>query len=233
MLRQLDYNLWVAEQPLNFLGLEVGTRMTVVRLSDTSLVLISPINIDRELKQQLDALGIVKYLIAPNLFHYLYLSDCQQIYPDAVTISPPGLEKKQPELNIDRVFTEDQIEFNSELEHTLFAGFQVFMPPKIAVVNEIVFYHLASKTLIITDSAFNFDSTFPTITKIAARLFGSYQVLKPSWLEKIAVKDQEQLEKSIDKILEWDFQRIIMAHGSIIENNAKLQLSEGYRWLIS
>lgn len=125
------------------------------------------------------------------------------------------------------------MEFDSELEHTLFAGFQVFMPPKIAVVNEIVFYHLASKTLIITDSAFHFDSTFPKITQIAARVFGSYQVLKPSWLEKIAVKDQKQLEKSIDKILEWDFQRIIMAHASIIENNAKVQLAEGYRWLIS
>ena len=232
MLRQLDHHLWVAEQPLKFLGLEVGTRMTVVKLSDSSLVLISPINIDSQLKQQLDSLGIVKYLIAPNLFHYLYISACQQIYPHAVSISAPGLGNKRPELKIDQVFTQDRIEFNSELEHTLFSGFQVFIPPKISVVNEIVFYHLASKTLIITDSAFNFDNTFPTITKMAARLFGSYQVLKPSWLEKIAVKDHKQLAKSINKILEWDFQRIIMAHGSIIENNAKLQLAEGYRWLI-
>lgn len=46
MLRQVSYNLWVAEQPLRFFGLEVGTRMTVVKLSNNFLVLISPIKID-------------------------------------------------------------------------------------------------------------------------------------------------------------------------------------------
>ena len=233
MLRQVDHNLWVAEQPLRFFGLEVGTRMTVVKLSNNSLVLISPIKIDSETNQQLNSLGTVKYLVAPNLFHYLYLSQCQQIYPQTQIIAPPGLANKKPELTIDRVFTQDPIEFNGELEYTLLAGFQAFVPPKIAVVNEIVFYHPTSKTLIITDSAFNFDSSFSTMTQLAARVLGSYQVLKPSWLEKIAVQDKQILRQSIDKVLEWDFRRIIMSHGSIIENNAKLQLSEGYRWLIS
>ena len=232
MLRQIDGSLWVAEQPLKFLGLEVGTRMTVVRLSNKSLVLISPIKIDSETRQQLDTLGTVKYLIAPNLFHYLYLPRCQQMYPRAETISPPGLANKKPELSVNKVFTEDLIEFKSELEYTLLAGFQVFVPPKIAVVNEVVFYHLASKTLIITDSAFNFDNTFPFVTQLATRVLGSYQVLKPSWLEKIAVKDKQQLRQSIDKILAWDFQRVIMAHGQIVDFEAKQQLTKGYQWLL-
>ncbi|MGL5076154.1 MAG: DUF4336 domain-containing protein, partial [Waterburya sp.] len=73
MLQHIDTNLWVAEQPLKFMGLSVGTRMTVLRLADNSLLLISPIQITAQIKQQLDNLGIVRYLIAPNLFHYLYL----------------------------------------------------------------------------------------------------------------------------------------------------------------
>ena len=76
MLRQLDNNLWVAEQPLKFMGLPVGTRMTVIRLADNSLLLISPIEMTPEIKQQLNSLGAVRYLIAPNLFHHLYLADC-------------------------------------------------------------------------------------------------------------------------------------------------------------
>lgn len=48
MLRQIDRHLWVAEQPFKFLGLEVGTRLTVIKLSDNSLVLISPIKIDSQ-----------------------------------------------------------------------------------------------------------------------------------------------------------------------------------------
>lgn len=233
MLRQIDDNLWVAEQPLKFLGLEVGTRMTVIRLSDNSLILISPIKIDSQTTQQLDSLGIVKYLVAPNLFHYLYLAHCQQIYPQAEIISPPGLSHKQPDLKLGRVLTQDQIEFNGELEYSFLEGFQAFVPPKIAIVNEVVFYHPGSKTLIITDSAFNFDNSFPTITQLAARVIGSYQVLKPSWLEKIAVKDKQTLKESIDRVLKWDFHRIIMAHGKIVESNAKSQLSKGYQWLIT
>ena len=233
MLQQIDNNLWVAEQSLKFLGLPVGTRMTVIRLKDNSLLLISPIAIDAEIKQELDRLGTVSYLIAPNLFHYLYLSQCQEIYPQAKVYVPPGLKAKQPDLKIDKTFTQDDIQFDSELEYTLFAGFQVLIVTQIKVVNEIVFYHPSTKTLIITDSAFNFDDSFPLVTQLAARIIDSYQTLKPSWLEKVAVKDKELVKQSIAKILTWDFNRVIMGHGKIVETNAKQELAAGYQWLVS
>ena len=233
MLRRIDSNLWVADQPLKFLGLEVGTRMTVIKLAHNSLVLISPVAINSELHQQLDAVGQVKYLVAPNLFHYLYLAQAQQLYPDAQAIAPPGLTDKQPNLEIDKILIQERIEFNDELKYTLLEGFQVFVPPKIAVVNEIVFYHSRTKTLIITDSAFNFDRTYPLLTQLATRALGSYGVLKPSWLEKIAVKDKLKLKHSIEQIFQWDFQRIIMAHGQIIEDHAQQQLAKAYSWLLN
>ena len=232
MLKQIDRHLWVAEQPLKFLGLEVGTKMTVIKLLNGSLVIISPIEISSEIQQQLANIGTVRYIIAPNLFHYLYLARVQQIYPQAQTIAPPGLAAKQPHLRIDRVFTLDPIEFNSELEFVRFEGFRAFIPPKVKTVNEIVFYHPASKTLIITDSAFNFDRSFPFVTQLAARILGSYQELKPYLLDKIASQDKQKLKQSIDKILAWDFQRVIMAHGTIVEHQAKAQLSTGYHWLL-
>ena len=232
MLRQIDRHLWVAEQPFKFLGLEVGTRMTAIELSNGSLVLISPIEISSEIQQQLNTIGTVRYLIAPNLFHYLYLAQAQQIYPQAETIAPPGLAAKQPDLKIDRVFTEDPVEFNSELEFVRFEGFRVLMPPKVRIINEIVFYHPASKTLIITDSAFNFDRSFPLTTQLAAKILGSYEELKPYLLDKIASQDKQKLKQSIDKILAWDFQRVIMAYGTIADREAKEQLSAGYSWLL-
>lgn len=233
MLQQVDRDLWVAEQPLTFMGLPVGTRMTVIRLEDNSLLLISPIHLTPEIRQQLKKIGTVKYLIAPNLFHYLYLAQCQQIYTQSQVLAPPGLATKQPNLKIDKTFTQDDIEFGSQLEYTLFAGFQILIVSQIKTANEIVFYHPITKTLIITDSAFNFDNTFPWITQLTARVIGSYQNLKPSWLEKIAVQDKQQAQKSIDKILSWDFERVIMAHGTIVETNAKKELTAGYQWLIS
>lgn len=233
MLRKIDHNLWVAEQPLKFMGLEVGTRMTVIRLSNNLILLISPIKINSKLKQQLDELGEVKYIIAPNLFHYLYLAECQDIYPNAQVIAPPELTSKNPDIKIDKVFTQDEIEFNAELEYILLAGFQILILPKIRAVNEIIFYHPQTKTLIITDSAFNLDDSFPFITQIAGRLIGSYQVLKPSWLEKVAIKNPQLLQQSIDQVMTWDFERVIMGHGKIVEDRAKEQLAAGYQWLLS
>lgn len=231
MLEQIDRDLWVAQQPLKFLGLEVGTRMTVVRLADDALILISPIAMDSELQHQLNALGQVAFLVAPNLFHYLYLEAAKNLYPHAKIIAPPGLSEKQPSLTIDIVLSKDSLDFYGELEHHLLSGFQSFVPPKITAVNETVFYHLPSQTLIITDLAYNFDRSFPLITQLATRVLGSYGALKPSWLEKIAVEDKQLLKRSLERILQWDFQRIIMAHGRILDANAKQQLAAGYQWL--
>ena len=233
MLRQIDNHIWIAQQPFKFLGIEVGTRMTVIKLLNGSLVVISPIEISSAIQEQLSNIGTVRYIVAPNLFHYLYLKRCQQIYPQAQTIAPPGLAAKKPNLRIDRVFTRDRIEFDSELEFVWFEGFRVFMPPQVKIINEIVFYHSASKTLIITDSAFNFDRSFPLVTQLAARVLGSYEVLKPYLLDKIASQDKQKLKQSIDKILAWDFQRVIMAHGTIVEREAKAKLTAGYQWLLN
>ena len=232
MLKQIARHLWVAEQPLKFLGLEVGTRMTVISQTDNSLLIISPIQIDSTLKQQLDSLGTVKYIIAPNLFHHLFLADCQQLYPNAKIIAPPGIKTKQPNLEIALTFEQDLIDFQGELEYIPLQAFQALIPPKIAQVNEIVFFHPDSKTLIITDSAFNFGDNFPLTTQLAAKIIGSYQSLQPSLLEKIAIKDKGAMRKAMDKILAWDFQRVIMAHGNIVEENAKEKLTAGYQWLL-
>ena len=42
-MKQLHSDLWIADSPLRFLGLEVGARMTVVRLPGPKLLLHSPI----------------------------------------------------------------------------------------------------------------------------------------------------------------------------------------------
>ena len=232
MLRSIDRDLWVAEQPQEFFGLPVGTRMTVILLAGERLLLISPIKIDRQTKTQLDSIGKVEFIIAPNLFHHLYLADCQQLYPQATLIAPPGLETKQPKIAIDKIFCQDEISFEPELQYLLFEGFQGFIPPKIVTVNEIVFFHPLSKTLILTDTAFNFDRNSPLVTQLATRILGCYGNLRPSFLEKIAIQDKQKVTHSIQKILAWDFQRVIIAHGNIVETKAKEQLKAGYQWFL-
>ena len=82
------------------------------------------------------------------------------------------------------------------------------MITKAATLNEVVFYHRASKTLILTDTAFNFDRSFPWLTQLGAKLMGSYDTLQPSLLEKLVIEDKNQVKASIEKIFNWDFQRV-------------------------
>jgi hypothetical protein len=79
MLRAIDTDLWVAEQPLKNFGLEGGTRMTVIRLNQDRLVIIAPIQLQDEMIDQINQLGNVSDIIAPNLYYHLFLNQCKQI----------------------------------------------------------------------------------------------------------------------------------------------------------
>mgnify|MGYP000406607533 CR=1 FL=1 len=70
MLEELACGIWTVDAPLTLGGAKLGTRMTVVRLSDGGLALIAPIEIDDALSVDLAELGPVNVIIAPNAFHH-------------------------------------------------------------------------------------------------------------------------------------------------------------------
>ena len=120
-----------------------------------------------------------------------------------------------------------------EIEYLLFEGFQAVVDFRGPLkVNEFIFFHKESRSLILTDTAFNFDENFPLRTRLASQAIGSYKKLRPSFLEKIATQEKERVKNSVQKILNWDFKRVIMAHGSIVENDAKRKFKEGYEWFL-
>lgn len=65
--------LWIAGAPLRFYGVEMGTRMSVCRLSGDNLWVHSPLKLDRELRKTLDSLGQVRYVVSPNKLHHLFV----------------------------------------------------------------------------------------------------------------------------------------------------------------
>lgn len=248
MLRAIDTDIWVAEQPLKYFGLEVGTRMTVIRLNDDRLMVISPIRTDEALIHQLNQLGDVGYIVVPNLYHHLFVAQFKQIYPNAELWATPGLEQKCPDLLIDQIIGEltsqsQRVEQSSKrsdrtsqlldgIEFAMVTGFNTLDIKGYSPLNEWVFFHAKSRTLIVTDLAFNFDINSSLTTQLVAKLLGGYKQLRPSLLEKIATQDKDGVKKSIQQILTWDFERVIMAHGSILEQDGKRQFQLGYEWFL-
>ena len=235
-LQQVAENLWVVGQPMQFLGLEIGTRMTVVRLSHPAdqpgeLVLISPVRLAEADKAKLDELGTVAHIIAPNLFHHLFMEQAQQLYPQAKCWGVAELAQKRSGLKLDGLLDQPG-SLGEALSYLPVQGFAALLPQGICQVNETVFCHHPSRTLIVTDLAFNFDSASSLGTRFAARVLGSYEALRPTLLEKWGTQDKAGVEASVREILQWNFDRVVLTHGSVVEQGGKTALREGYEWFL-
>jgi hypothetical protein len=225
-LRELAPDLWVAERPQRFYGLEVGTRMTVVRLADGSLLLHSPVSLDEALREELDALGPVRFAVAPNRVHHLHAGEVARIHPGARLWVAPGLERKRPDLVFEGVLGDEAPPpWRGQVDQVFFRG----RPYE----NEVVFHHRASRTLVLCDLAFHFRAGTHPVTRLLMRLIRSYDRFGPSRLDPLLIRDRRQARESLERILAWDFDRIVVAHGDVLERGGRQALRDGYAWLLA
>jgi len=216
-LRQLHEHLWIAEMPYVFFGVPAGARMTVARRGG-ELWLHSPIEISAELRAEIESLGAVTRIVAPNNFHYLHLEEAAQMFPAATIFATPAVVKK---LKIEAQAPEKSGDGN--LQALRFRGNRA--------AQETVFFHVPSRTLILTDLSFNLHD-FPTAwAKLAAKIYGADRGFGPSRLMKLTTRNKAAARQSIRKILSWDFERIVFSHGAILEENGKEQFQRAWSWL--
>ena len=224
-LRPLAPDIWVAERPQSFYGLPVGTRMTVIHLSGGRLLLHSPVSLDPGLRRELDAIGSVRYVVAPNRVHHLYAGEVAKVYPEARLWVAPGLERKRPDLDFVAILGDDAPEqWREEVQQTFFRG--------RPFENEITFFHRPSRTLLLCDVAFNFGPSAPTVTRLLMKLMRSYGRFGPSALDSWLIRDRKLARQSLERILAWDFDRVVVAHGDILETGGREALRGGYAWLL-
>ncbi len=224
MLRQLADDLWVYERPQRFLGLEVGTRMSVVRLRDGGLFLHSPVRLDDALRDALGRLGQPVAAVAPNRFHHLYIGDYRAAFPGIALYGAPGLAEKRPDLSFDGPLDgAAPPAWASDLDQMFFAGYPL--------ANEVAFCHRASQTLLLCDLAFNFGPDAPLATRAAFRLLGA-SGFGPSLLERACMRDRAAARASLEAMLAWGFSRVVVAHGQVLEQGGPEALRRSYDWLL-
>lgn len=224
MLRNMGNDLFVSDGKLRFLSTMIGVRMTVIRLPDGGLVLFDPVPIDDDLKSEIDSMGKVGFIIAPNKYHHLYVNHSAELYPDAEVYVAPGLPQRIKGLRYDAVLTDTPIPaWQGVMDQMIFTAMPMF--------NECVFLHIPSRTLLITDLAFNIHKADWTPAGIYLRLSGAYKKFGQSRLIKMAMRDKKKGRAMMDQLLSWDFDRIVMAHGDIIETGGKEKLRQAFAWL--
>lgn len=222
-MEKLANNLWVMAAPQSFLGLHLGTRMTVVRLQDGSLLVHSPIALTPDLRAEVDALGPVHHLVAPNQGHHLYAGEWQRAYPGALLHAAVGLAKRRKDLAIDHELRgEAHVAWRNDLDTTFLDG---------TMLNETVFLHRPSRSLIVADVIENFETSPHWPTRMYLKVCGIHGKPGLSRGLRPIFRDRRRARRSIDEILSWDFDRILLAHGDIIGTGGKDALRETYTWL--
>lgn len=222
-MEPLAENLWTSAQPLRFLGIETGTRMTVARLASGGLFVHSPGPLDPETHAYVDALGPVAAIVSPSLFHHLWAGAWKEAYPEALLCACPGLERKRADLPWDRVLgDEPEALWQGELD-------QVFFGAR-SMENEVVFFHRASRSLVCCDIVFNLATHPSHLTRLAAALLGNRRP-GATWLEHVMIRNREAARGQIDRMLAWDIERIVLSHGEMIASDGREVLRRAYDWL--
>jgi len=222
MLESWNDDIWIATREIRFLGVETGSRMTVVRMSGGGLFVHSPVALDSETKKEVDALGEVRAVVAPSLFHHLHVGAWMAAYPQAVFAACQGLDWKRPDLAFTCIL--------GDTPHPAWAGEieQVYFSARRE--NEVVFFDARSKTMICADALLNLSNHPSSTTKLVAKLMGN-DAPGTGYLERVMVRDRAVARRQVDRILAWQPERIILAHGTLVSEQGTDVIRHAYAWV--
>lgn len=219
--------LWVrGGESVRFLGIPYPTRMTVARLATGQLWVCSPIAPTDALLDELRALGTVGHIISPNKLHHLFLAEWARAFPEARLHAAPGLRRKRPDLRFhaDLGDTPDPA-WVAEIDQVVFRG--------SFAMEELVFFHRPSRSVIVTDLVQKFDpQTLKRWQRILLRLDG---LLGPrgstprEW--RLTFWNRTAARSALRKALAWNAEHLIIAHGSCVQQGASAELERALSWL--
>ncbi len=227
MLKEFDREIWTADGPdVSVAGFHYPTRMAVIRLSDGGLFIWSPIELSDSLRADVDAIGQVRHIVAPNSLHHLFLPEWKRAYPDAKVYAPPGLRKKREDIvfdaDLESVPSPDWIE---EIEQVLMHG--------NLITTEVVFFHIKSGTVLFTDLLQQIPADRNSGWRAMVAKLDLMVGPEPSVPRKfrVAFTNRRAARKSLDYILAWPAEKVLIAHGTPIEEDARAYLRRAFGWL--
>ena len=230
-LKPIADNIWLVDGPvIHFKSVPFPTRMTVIRLGSGELFIHSPVAPDETLLSEIDKLGPVRHLVSPNKIHYWWIGAWGERYPDAIKWASPGVRPsaQQQGWDFDRDLADTpEPAWSEDIDQLVVTGGRFF--------DEVVFFHRASRTLILADLIENFEGPkvrsplLRLLLKLAGNLDPDGKLpidLRLSYWGRHAL-----LRRSIERMLEWRPDRVVLAHGRWYEKNGTDELRRAFRWV--
>lgn len=227
MLTPLAENIWLADGPVvtAALGFHYPTRMAVIRLADGSLFVWSPVALSEDLRAAIDVTGPVAHLVAPNQLHDSFIADWAKAYPAARVHLAPRLTAKRPDIAFADPLTDTPaIGWAGEIDQALVEN---------RIAPEIVFFHRASGTVLVTDLIQQLPKGWYRGWRSLIARLDLMTAAEPSVPRKfrLAIGQGPAARAAISKILAWPARHLVFAHGAPVGANAKGELAHAFGWL--
>jgi len=220
--------IWLHEYPIRYAGIRVNARMTVIRLASGGLVIHSPAPFDEPLAAAVAARGPVAAIVAPGDYHWMYAHTAQRAFPDARTWLCPGVRRKAPDLRFDEELGDQAPAlWADELDQVLIRG--------TAYIREVVFRHRPTRTLVVVDLLENITPRTPGTNRalrIWFRLLRMWNRPAPAPEYWLGWRDQAAVRACMERILAWEFDRVVLAHGDLIERDAHAVVEHAWRKIL-
>jgi hypothetical protein len=227
MLKEFGDEIWIADGPhVSVVGFHYPTRMAVIRLSDGGVFIWSPTRLTESLRAEVDGVGQVRHIVAPNSLHHLFLPEWKRACSGAKVYAAPGLRKKRKDIVFDADLGDTPgRDWAGEIDQVVMRG--------NFITAEVVFFHVKSGTVLFTDF----------IQQIPANMLSGWRAIvakldlmtepEPSVPRKfrVAFTNRRAARDSLVRILTWPTEKVLMAHGTPVEKDAPAFLRRAFGWL--
>jgi hypothetical protein len=211
-LQRFAQDVWIAQgPPVHAYGFAFDTRTIVVKLRSGDLWINSPVD-SAELMRAVTHVGPVKYLVSPTPLHDWRLEQWHNHFPDAQCRTAKSLQD------------EPVREWTADLDQLVFRGNRI--------LNEIYFLHRVSRTLIFGDFIQNHQPQAGHPVRNALLKAAGACGGVPIDIRLAFLGHKAEARASLEELLSWDFDKMILAHGDCVVHDAKAYVRRAFNWLL-
>ena len=229
-LQEFAQNVSIVEGPtVRDMGIMFTTRMSIVKLADGSLWVDSPVPVPSDVLERITRLGPVRYLVAATPRHVWRLASWHDLFPEAELWACKStlFTLKKGNLAFTGTLTDQPPRgWADDLDQVAFKG--------NPLIEEVIFLHKRSGTVILDDLIQIHSPVKGKLLRNA--LFKLEGVVSPYGgvgLDiRLSFTHRNLARRSLAKLLSWDFDKLIIAHGVCIEKGAKPFVERAFRWLL-
>ena len=216
--------VWLASDPVRIVGMRLTATMALLRLGDGALLAYSPVALTPERRAAVEAIGRVAHVYAPSLFHHRWAGQWAAAFPTARVHAPARLAKRRRQLRIDRAHgAAPEPAFAGIVDEVHIDGFRL---------DESVLVYRPARTLVVADLVHNVGRPQGGWTKLYTRAMGFYdRVALSRMIRWVGFSDRAAARRSLDRLLALPFDRLVVGHGTPLDDGARAAMAAAYAWL--